>query len=112
VVVGAPAIPSSWIEAQSSTVLVGIRGTVYLIEICKLSPDMHILEGMDHLMFLLTLLLIVNGFWALLKTVTAFTLAHSITLALATLEDFPPARGSSLSLGTIMEQIQYAAPGQ
>ena len=46
----------------------------------------HILEGMDHLLFLLTLLLIVNGFWALLKTVTAFTLAHSITLALATLD--------------------------
>ena len=46
----------------------------------------HILEGMDHLLFLLTLLLIVSGFWALLKTVTAFTLAHSITLALATLD--------------------------
>lgn len=46
----------------------------------------HILEGLDHLLFLLTLLLIVNGLWALLKTVTAFTLAHSLTLALATLD--------------------------
>ena len=45
----------------------------------------HILEGYDHLLFLLTLLLIVSGFWQLIKTVTAFTLAHSITLALATL---------------------------
>lgn len=45
----------------------------------------HILEGYDHLLFLLTLLLIVAGFWPLLKTVTAFTVAHSITLALATL---------------------------
>ena len=45
----------------------------------------HILEGMDHLLFLLTLLLIVNGFIPLLKTVTAFTIAHSLTLALATL---------------------------
>jgi hypothetical protein len=45
----------------------------------------HILEGYDHLLFLLTLLLIVAGFWPLLKTITAFTLAHSITLALATL---------------------------
>ncbi len=45
----------------------------------------HILEGFDHLLFLLTLLLIVSGFWQLLKTVTAFTIAHSITLALATL---------------------------
>jgi hypothetical protein len=46
----------------------------------------HILEGFDHLLFLLTLLLIVNGIWPLLKTVTAFTLAHSLTLALATLD--------------------------
>ncbi len=45
----------------------------------------HILEGFDHLLFLLTLLLIVTGVWQLLKTVTAFTVAHSITLALATL---------------------------
>jgi hypothetical protein len=46
---------------------------------------MHILEGTDHLLFLVTLLLIVTGLWPLLKTVTAFTLAHSLTLALATL---------------------------
>lgn len=46
----------------------------------------HILEGFDHLLFLLTLLLIVSGIWPLLKTVTAFTLAHSLTLALATLD--------------------------
>ena len=45
----------------------------------------HILEGFDHLLFLLTLLLIVNGIWPLLKTVTAFTLAHSLMLAFATL---------------------------
>jgi hypothetical protein len=45
----------------------------------------HILEGVDHLLFLLALLLIVSGFWKLLKTVTAFTVAHSVTLALATL---------------------------
>jgi len=45
----------------------------------------HILEGSDHLLFVLALLLIVTGIWPLLKAVTAFTVAHSITLALATL---------------------------
>lgn len=45
----------------------------------------HILEGVDHLLFVLALLLIVSGFGPLLKAVTAFTVAHSITLALATL---------------------------
>jgi hypothetical protein len=45
----------------------------------------HILTGPDHLLFVLGLLLIVRDRWTLLKTVSAFTLAHSITLALATL---------------------------
>ena len=45
----------------------------------------HILFGADHLLFVLGLLLIVQNRWMLLKTVTAFTVAHSLTLALATL---------------------------
>ena len=45
----------------------------------------HILLGFDHLLFLLALLLIARGPWLLFKTITAFTVAHSITLALATL---------------------------
>jgi len=45
----------------------------------------HILLGIDHLLFVLGLLLIVGDRWMLLKTITSFTLAHSITLAMATL---------------------------
>ena len=41
----------------------------------------HILTGFDHLMFVLGLLLLVNNVRTLLKTITAFTVAHSITLA-------------------------------
>jgi hydrogenase/urease accessory protein HupE len=44
----------------------------------------HILYGPDHLLFVLGLMLIVRGRWMLLKTVTAFTVAHSITLTIAT----------------------------
>jgi len=44
----------------------------------------HILMGIDHLLFVLGLLLIVRDTWTLLKTISAFTLAHSITLAAAT----------------------------
>ena len=53
----------------------------------------HILEGVDHLLFLFALFVIVAGFWRLIKTVTAFTIAHSITLALASLGlvNVPPA---------------------
>jgi len=45
----------------------------------------HILSGYDHLLFVLGLVLIVGHRWALFKTITAFTLAHSITLGAATL---------------------------
>jgi hydrogenase/urease accessory protein HupE len=45
----------------------------------------HILTGVDHLLFVLGLMLIVQNRWALVKTITAFTVAHSITLAVATL---------------------------
>jgi hypothetical protein len=45
----------------------------------------HILLGIDHLLFVLCLLLIVKGPWMLVKTITAFTVAHSVTLGLATL---------------------------
>jgi hydrogenase/urease accessory protein HupE len=45
----------------------------------------HIWLGVDHLLFVFGLLLLVKSRWMLLKTVTAFTVAHSITLALATL---------------------------
>ncbi len=45
----------------------------------------HILFGADHLLFVLGLLLIVGNVGTLIKTVTAFTVAHSITLATATL---------------------------
>jgi hydrogenase/urease accessory protein HupE len=45
----------------------------------------HILLGVDHLLFVLGLLLIVRGRLTLFKTITAFTVAHSLTLAVATL---------------------------
>jgi hypothetical protein len=46
----------------------------------------HILTGWDHLLFLLVLLLRSGGWLSLVKIVTAFTVAHSVTLALAALD--------------------------
>jgi hypothetical protein len=45
----------------------------------------HILAGIDHLLFVFVLLLLVRDRWALVGTVTAFTVAHSLSLAAATL---------------------------
>jgi hypothetical protein len=52
----------------------------------------HILLGIDHLLFVASLMMIVRGWRMLVQTVTAFTLAHSITLALVILGHFslPP----------------------
>jgi hydrogenase/urease accessory protein HupE len=68
-----------WVEVAASQTWWDVIGT-YLVEGIR-----HILFGADHLLFVLGLLLIVKNRWMLLKTVTAFTVAHSITLAIATL---------------------------
>jgi len=69
-----PSAPSARIGAGSPGALAYLRLGIE-----------HILLGMDHLLFVLGLLLIVQDRWMLVKTVTAFTAAHSLTLAAATL---------------------------
>ena len=61
---------AGWIDVSTSYLVLGVE---------------HILGGVDHLLFVLALLLIVNGVKRLVFTITAFTLAHSITLGAATL---------------------------
>jgi len=74
-------------EARETRVAVGVqtgsgRGFVSFL----LLGIEHILSGWDHLLFLLGLLLRGGGILSLAKIITAFTLAHSITLALAVLD--------------------------
>ena len=45
----------------------------------------HLVFGIDHVLFVVGLVLFIRAPWALLKTITAFTVAHSITLALSVL---------------------------
>ena len=80
-----PASPTFTVPLQASKLKVA--GDYWLM------GTIHILEGADHLLFVLALMLIVSGFKPLVKAVTAFTVAHSITLALATLDvvHVPPA---------------------
>jgi hydrogenase/urease accessory protein HupE len=68
-----------WVEIAASQTWLEVAGT-YIVDGVR-----HILFGADHLLFVLGLLLIVESRWMLLRTVTAFTAAHSITLAIATL---------------------------
>ena len=64
---GAPTL-QTWIELARTYVNYGID---------------HILLGADHLLFVLELIWIVGGGWRLVKTITAFTIGHSASLAAA-----------------------------
>ncbi|MED6333223.1 MAG: HupE/UreJ family protein, partial [Pseudomonadota bacterium] len=46
----------------------------------------HLLLGFDHILFVIMLLYLVRSSWQILKVVTSFTIAHSLTLALSALE--------------------------
>lgn len=72
-----PASPEFMIPLQASKLK--IAGDYWYM------GTVHILQGFDHLLFVLALLLIVSGVKSLVKAVTAFTIAHSITLAAASL---------------------------
>jgi len=72
-----PSAPSFVVEAVPQSTQVA---ATYL----KLGVE-HILGGIDHLLFVLALLILVKGKRRLIATVTAFTVAHSLTLAGATL---------------------------
>jgi hypothetical protein len=72
-----PSVPAAVIPKTASRLQ---TAGVYL----KLGVE-HILTGVDHLLFILALIIITLGGWKLVKTVTAFTISHSITLTAATL---------------------------
>jgi hypothetical protein len=101
-----PATPTAVVEAAPGA---GSAVATFL----RLGVE-HILMGVDHLLFVLGLMFIVRDRWMLLKTITAFTLAHSITLAVATLgyasAPLPPLTAcialSILFLGPEMVRVQ------
>jgi len=71
----------------------------------------HILFGVDHLLFVLGLLLLVGGGRRLVWTITAFTLAHSLTLALASLGivQVPVARvEAAIALSIVVVAVEVA----
>jgi hydrogenase/urease accessory protein HupE len=72
-----PSEPKFIVKSATSTAMVAWSYLVLGVE--------HILGGVDHLLFVLALLLIVRGGKRIFATITAFTVAHSITLVLATL---------------------------
>lgn len=74
----------------------------------------HILEGLDHLLFVFALLLLIRDWRRLVGAITAFTVAHSITLALATLGHIsvpgPPVE-AVIALSVVFLAIEYLKSG-
>lgn len=104
-----PSHPSLVVAAPADTLGVAATYTVLGIE--------HILSGIDHLLFVLALLIITRGGWPLVKTVTAFTVSHSITLTLATLGyiHVPPAPVEAviaLSIVFVAAEIVHGRQGR
>jgi hydrogenase/urease accessory protein HupE len=96
-----PAIPSR-LEVVRTYLVLGFR---------------HILDGIDHLMFVLALLILVNGARRLIVTVTAFTLAHSLTLVGATIGLIripgPPVEAAiALSIMFVASEIMHSRSGK
>jgi hydrogenase/urease accessory protein HupE len=73
-----PAKPSMIVTAAPSSFSVAKTYTILGIQ--------HILEGFDHLLFVLCLMIVAGISRKLLLTITGFTIAHSLTLALSTLD--------------------------
>jgi len=100
-----------WVEVAGSSGPLAVLGA-YLVHGLE-----HILLGFDHLLFVLALILIVPSRRVLLWTITAFTLAHSITLALATLDvvrvPAPPVEAViALSILLLAIEILHAQRGR
>lgn len=77
----------------------------------------HILSGLDHLLFVLALMLLISDRWMLVKTITAFTVAHSITLAGASLGYFslpqaPVEATIALSIAFVASELVKMKPGE
>ncbi|MCB1245626.1 MAG: HupE/UreJ family protein, partial [Verrucomicrobiae bacterium] len=93
------AAPSAWNTAETYFVL-GVE---------------HILLGVDHLLFVLALLLLIRNVRTLIETITAFTVAHSITLAAAALgwaNAPPPPVEAAIALSIVVVAAEIVRAGR
>ncbi|XOV87803.1 MAG: HupE/UreJ family protein [Pseudomonadota bacterium] len=74
----------------------------------------HLLEGIDHVLFIIGLMLLVPGTLNLIQTITSFTIAHSITLALSTLDLVQLSQApveAAIALSIIYVAYEITVPG-
>ena len=94
---------------ENSVIIPEAPSTLAVLQTYTRLGVQHILEGIDHLAFVAALMLVVRGWPMLLKTVTAFTVAHSITLGLATfgyLALAPPPVETLIALSILLVAVE------
>jgi hydrogenase/urease accessory protein HupE len=102
---------------QPTTLLAGAQSSRQVaLTYFALGMD-HILFGFDHLVFVLALVLLIQDRWMLIKTVTAFTVAHSLTLAGVTLGLFslpqqPVEAAIALSIAFVARELVLMRKGE
>jgi hydrogenase/urease accessory protein HupE len=92
-------VPDSWQVARTYTVI-GVE---------------HILAGFDHLLFVIALVLLLQNGWTVVKAATAFTVAHSITLAGSSLGLFGLAQApveALIALSIVFLAVEIAKQGE
>ena len=70
---------------KKSSLKIPFKEQVYPLGYFTLGID-HLMSGKDHILFIVGLLFLMSGLLNAIKTITAFTLAHSITLGLSVFE--------------------------
>ena len=73
------------VNVQNPEVEIPMENQYYPTAYLYLGFD-HLLDGLDHILFIFGLLFCISGFVNIIKTITAFTIAHSLTLGLSVLD--------------------------
>ena len=91
------------VNVQENVLKIPIESNYYPLSYLKLGFS-HLFDGLDHILFIFGLLFCISGFVNIIKTITAFTIAHSITLGLTVFEliSFPQGTIEALIALTIV----------
>lgn len=106
------------LNATSPTfVIAGAQTKLSVAKTYTLLGIEHILTSLDHLLFVLALILLISDRWNLIKTITAFTVAHSVTLAgaalgLLSLPQKPVEATIALSIAFLASELIKMSPDE
>ena len=73
------------VNVQNNILTIPLESNYYPYSYLELGFS-HLFDGLDHILFIFGLLFCISGFINIIKTITAFTIAHSITLGLTVFE--------------------------